>query len=215
MVAAMNERIAVATPDDARAAVDRIAALGVNTIKLRNDPPAPAYFALLREAKRRGMRVVGHPPSRGPTLADASDSGQASIEHLLLSPEGGWRATLDDFSPAERAALFARFRANGTAFTPTIVAGVGFRQTPDSIALLLIADSAGARDTRRRYISREVAETWRNQILMKQDEGAQPDWKALAVRALAHLQPMADARHSHGRHRPWQSAHVSRVRCAR
>ena len=193
MAAAMNERIAVATPDDARAAVDRIAALGVNTIKLRNDPPAPAYFALLREARRRGMRVVGHPPSRGPSLADASDSGQASIEHLLFTPDGGWRATLDDYSPAERAALFARFRANGTAYTPTIVAGEGFRRMPDSLALLLIADSAGTRDPRRRYISRALAETWRNQILMKQVEGAQPDWNALSVRALTHLRPMADA----------------------
>jgi hypothetical protein len=190
----LSERIAVVSPEDAIAALTRSAALGVTTVKLRNDPPAAAYFTLLREAKRRGMRVVGHPPDRGPTLAQASDSGQASIDHLFLSyRNGNWGATLDAFTPDERADLFARFRRNGTAIVPTLIAGVGFRQLADSVAMVLIDDSLGLRDPRRRLISRELAEDWRNAIRMKQLEGPQPDWVELGRKAKAHLRPMADA----------------------
>ena len=78
-----SERIPVATPEEARAAVARVAALGVTLLKVRNDPPPDAYFALLAEARTRGIRVVGHPPQRV-GLAQASDSGQVSLEHELL-----------------------------------------------------------------------------------------------------------------------------------
>ncbi|MGH7711768.1 MAG: amidohydrolase family protein [Gemmatimonadaceae bacterium] len=184
----LGERIAVATPDEARAAVERIATLGASSIKVRNDPPTAAYYALLREARRRGMRVVGHPPERGPTLADASDSGQASIEHLILRyREQTWTSALDAMSRDERAALFTRLARNRTALVPTIIAGIGFRRMPDSVVLAIIDDTTSTRDPRRRYVSASLAAQWRRQIEMKRLEGPQPDWAALNIQAAANL----------------------------
>lgn len=193
-IRAMDERIPVATPEDAVRAVERVAALRVSMLKVRTTPPRPAFFALLREARRRGLRVVGHPPSGDVTLAEASDSGQVSFEHQLLEPQGNvWVSVLDAVSPDARTALVRRLITNHTAMTPTIVAGVGFRRIPDSTALALIDDSLGLRDPRRRCISREVAADWRRAIEGKALEGAQPDWEALARQAVAHLRALDSA----------------------
>jgi len=189
--ATLGERIAVSTPEEAREAVARVVALGVSMIKVRNDPGSAAYFELLREARRRQLRVVGHPPERGPSLEQASDSGQASIEHLLLRfRQGTWVSTFDDMSSDARTALFARFARNGTAFVPTIVAGIGFRRMPDSVALALIDDTSGVGDPRRRYVPQALARTWRGQIEMKRLEGAQPDWEALGLKAAANIRAL-------------------------
>ncbi len=191
---ALAERIAVATPVDARAAVERVAAMGVTMLKVRNEPPAAAYFTLLREAKQRGIRVVGHPPSRGPSLGDASDSGMASIEHLILSyRQGTWASAIDVMTPAARAALAEKWARNRTAFDPTIIAGVGFRNMPDSLVLTIIDDTAGTRDKRMRYVSRPLAREWRSQMEMKKLEGPQPDWATLNRQAAANLRMLDSA----------------------
>jgi hypothetical protein len=189
----LGERIPVATPQDARAAVATIAALGVSMIKVRTDPPADAYFELLREARRRGLRVVGHPPERGPSLGDAADSGQASIEHQLFTYDGAHWARLDVMTPAARAALYEQLRRNHTSYDPTLVAGVGFRQTPDSIVLAVIADTAGTRDTRRAFVSPALVDEWRSQVNMKASEGPQPDWNELATKAAPYVRSLDSA----------------------
>ncbi len=194
LASGMAERIAVTTEEDARRAIARIAALGVTLVKVRNSPPPAAYFTLLREARRRGLRVVGHAPNPPITLAEASDSGQASLEHQLLGMRGyQWVSLLDTLTPQARADLFQRFARNHTALTPTIIAGIGFRRTPDSVALALIDDSLGVRDSRRRTISRRPAADWRRQILMKADEGPQPDWDSLGRQAVAHIRALDSA----------------------
>ena len=191
---ALAERISVATPEDARAAVERVAALGMTMLKVRNDPPSLAYFALLREAKQHGIRVVGHPPLRGPSLADASDSGTASIEHLLLSyQQNKWGSALDGMTPEARASLAEKWASNHTAFDPTIIAGVGFRNMPDSVVLAIIDDTTGARDSRMRYVSRLLAREWRSQMEMKKVEGPQPDWATLNRQAAANLRMLDSA----------------------
>ncbi len=190
----LGDRIPVATEDDAVRAADRVADLGVAMLKVRTTPPRAAFFALLREARRRGLRVVGHPPSNDVTLIEASDSGQASFEHQILAPQGnGWVSVLDAMTPDGRAALVQRLLANHTALTPTIIAGVGFRRIPDSTALALIDDSLGIRDPRRLCISRDVAADWRHGIEGKAIEGAQPDWDALARQAAAHIRALDSA----------------------
>src|SRR5688572_491584 len=103
----MAERLPVSTDSEAIAAVDSIAKLGAPFIKVRNSPPPSAYFTLLREATRRGLIVVGHPPNAPVDLAEASDSGQASLEHQLLGVRNGeWVSVLDTLSQEARALLF-------------------------------------------------------------------------------------------------------------
>jgi hypothetical protein len=190
----MAERIAVSTDSEAIAAVDSIAKLGVPFIKLRNSPPPSAYFTLLREARRRGLKVVGHPPNPPIDLAAASDSGQVSLEHQLLTMrDGEWVSVLDTLSQEARDLLLMRLARNHTALAPTLVAGIGFRRTPDSVVLAAVADTAGLLDPRRRWVSADLAEHWRRQIEMKQVEGKQPDWNALGLQAAKHIHALDSA----------------------
>jgi len=183
----LGERIPVATPEEARAAVARVAALGATLLKVRNDPPPDAYFALLSEARARGIRVVGHPPQRV-SLAQASDSGQASLEHELLGfANNRWVSSLDEMTPADRASLYARFVRNHTALVPTLIAGAGFRRMPDSLALAMIEGTSAPADPRHRYLDTLLAHQWRSQMEMKKVEGPQPDWVALHKLAAARL----------------------------
>jgi imidazolonepropionase-like amidohydrolase len=181
-------RSAVSTPDDVAAVVDQALTLGVRFIKLRNDPPPAAYFALLREARRRGLGVVGHPPERT-SLAAAVDSGQASLEHGLISfRNGAFHSALDLMTSAERNDFIQRLVRHRTVLVPTLIAGLGYRRTPDSVALAIIADTAGRVDRRRRYVSPELALHWRRQIEMKQLEGpATTDWANLHRQSSAWL----------------------------
>lgn len=190
----LSERIGVATPDEARHAVERIAGMGVTMLKVRNDPPPAAYFALLHEAKQRGIRVVGHPPDRGPSLVEASDSGLASVEHLILwYRNGAWMSAFDALTPDARKSVIERWVRNRTVFDPTIIAGIGFRNTPDSIVLAIIDDTSGTRDPRMRYISAAVAREWRSMMDMKKVEGPQPDWASLHRQAAANLRMLDSA----------------------
>ncbi|MBW3570078.1 MAG: amidohydrolase family protein [Gemmatimonadetes bacterium] len=84
----------VADSAAARAAVDTMAALGFDFLKVYFRLPRDAYFAIARRARERGIPFAGHVPA-SVTVVEASDAGQRSIEHLDDSfyiacvPEGG------------------------------------------------------------------------------------------------------------------------------
>lgn len=73
--------IVVQTPAEAATAVDKLKAEGVDFIKVQSRLPPEPYYAIADEAKKDRIRFVGHVPD-SITAAVASDSGQASIEHL-------------------------------------------------------------------------------------------------------------------------------------
>ncbi|MFN2397495.1 MAG: amidohydrolase family protein [Gemmatimonadaceae bacterium] len=187
-------RIPINTPQSARGAVDSITALGADFLKIRNDPPRVALFAMLRHARERGVLVAGHWPSRI-TPAEASDSGYKSLEHGPLTiVNGQLTPTLDQMSSDERSALFARFARNGTAYTPTIVSLKGFRLTPDSIVSRILADSTGTVEPRRRYVDRRLVSRWKTDFELKLSEtGTPPDWSGFQKSWLRDLREMADS----------------------
>jgi hypothetical protein len=169
-------RIPVSTPESAVQAVDSIITLGGEFLKIRNDPPPPAMYALLRHARERGLPVAGHWPARI-APGDASDSGFTSLEHGALSfSNQGAVPTLDRMTEAERGALFARFARNGTAYTPTVTSLKGYRLTPDSISLRILADSAGLVEPRRRYVERALVAGWKADYDLKLAESPPLDW---------------------------------------
>lgn len=86
--------IAIATPEDGRRAVQRLAERGVDFIKLQSYVPRDAYFAIADECRRRGLVFVGHVPDavRG---AEAANAGQKSFEHLIGIFEGSSTAEDD------------------------------------------------------------------------------------------------------------------------
>jgi len=98
----------VASEADARRAVRDRKAQGMDFVKVYEFLARDHYFALMDEAKRVGIPVVGHVP-QSITAAEASDAGQRCIEHLSGS--------VDEDGAAE---LAARFKRNGTWVCPTL-----------------------------------------------------------------------------------------------
>lgn len=103
--------------------------LGVDEIKLHRRMPRDWYYAILDEAKKNGLKVVGHIPVEIPP-AEASNAGQYMIEHTETLFEGTFstgvsdvqlpgamRAWLATDKPEQLAATFVR---NGTWLDPTL-----------------------------------------------------------------------------------------------
>jgi hypothetical protein len=139
--------IAVETADQGRQAVRTTREEGFDFVKVYSLLPRDAYFAIATEARRQGFPFAGHLPY-SISVAEASDAGQKSIEHLTgvllgcssreekLRQEmlekyrlgefnpGVFRranqAMLDSYDENKAQALFARFVRNGTWQVPTL-----------------------------------------------------------------------------------------------
>ncbi len=152
------------TPEEAVAAVDSLARLGVDVVKLHTQLTRETYLAAVRAARRRGLRIAGHVP-RTIGAAMASDSGVGSLEHLLtipvlctpaesarLVPRFTVQRVLGECRSEGQEALFQRFIRNGTWIVPTLsaaveVAGWPRREVPgDAYAKYLP-------DTLRRFVA--------------------------------------------------------------
>jgi imidazolonepropionase-like amidohydrolase len=70
----------VGSPDEARAAVQTLKSQGADFVKVYSLLSRPAFLAVLDEAKKEHLDVVGHVPV-WVTAAEASDAGQKSMEH--------------------------------------------------------------------------------------------------------------------------------------
>ena len=69
------------TPDEGRRVVDSLRAAGADFIKVYSRLRRDVYFAIADEARKRGIPFAGHVPQRV-TVAEASDAGQRTMEHL-------------------------------------------------------------------------------------------------------------------------------------
>jgi imidazolonepropionase-like amidohydrolase len=77
-----SNSVVVHTAEEARAVVDQLADHGADCIKVYENLPREAYFAIMDQAKRRGIPVDGHIPFRM-TPVEAADAGQRTFEHVL------------------------------------------------------------------------------------------------------------------------------------
>lgn len=125
---AASPRWTLRTPDEGEHAVDSLARRGVDLLKTHNALARPVYFALLRRARAKGLRVASHLP-RGVPAWEAADSGAGSIEHaaesMLASPiYAGYAATADEAIDWWRSAAgdsaLRRLAATGVSVTPTL-----------------------------------------------------------------------------------------------
>ena len=145
----------VKTPEEAQPAVDSLIRLGVDFIKVHGQLTPASYYAIARAARARRIPFAGH-VSRTVGAANASDSGQASIEHILsipnpctgaevtaLAPRFPVQAALGRCDTTDQAPLYARLQRNGTWAVPTLVAQVEVSRWPkrdlpgDSVARYL------------------------------------------------------------------------------
>jgi len=79
--AAHGPVVVAANAIEGRRVVDDLKLRGADCIKVYDRLPRDAYFAIVDEAKVKGLPVVGHVPL-AITSEEASNAGQRSIEHL-------------------------------------------------------------------------------------------------------------------------------------
>jgi imidazolonepropionase-like amidohydrolase len=179
--AAHGPTIVVSDPAEARAAVDSLKQRGADCVKVYDKLPRDAYFAIIDEAKKQSLPVVGHVPL-SITSIEASDAGQKSIEHLGTILEGSSslgsdlfsaekslppvkdpsefprrlaaRGTrmLDTYDPQRAAEIFAHFVKNQTWQVPTLE--VKYTQT-------FIDELFRKGDDRLKYIPAADHQWWR------------------------------------------------------
>src|SRR5215831_4800958 len=87
--------LAIATPEDARRAVDRLKERGADFIKLQSLIPRDAVLAIADEAKKQEIAFEGHVPD-AMRPGEMSQAGMKSFEHLIGIFEGSSPAE-DDF----------------------------------------------------------------------------------------------------------------------
>ncbi|HVT34057.1 MAG TPA: amidohydrolase family protein [Nevskiaceae bacterium] len=144
----------------AQAAVQRAHDDGADFIKVYNRLSRPAYFSIATAARKLGLPVAGHVPF-SVSAREASNAGQASIEHLFnilfacssredelmarkadtLGPgiagerreqrRAYLRDVLDSYDAPRAQALFALFARNHTWQVPTLVQRRAFGE-PDT-----------------------------------------------------------------------------------
>jgi imidazolonepropionase-like amidohydrolase len=175
-------RIGVANAEAASAAVDFVAKLGVDCVKVRTVESLETYRAIAEAAKRVGLPLVGHAVASPEEMIRA---GQRSIEHMLVPP-------LDKMTEQQRSDLFKQFVERGIAVVPTLVNGEKSLFVPYAAAAAVVDDSDGEVDPRRKYLSGYLIEDWREQLSEK--KSLPPiDWKKLAPRLRRDLLEMRRA----------------------
>ena len=145
-------QLVAGNPDETRGVVRALKTAGVDIIKIHRRLPRDSYLALIDEAKKQGIRIVGHIPMTV-TPEEASEAGQASIEHTETLFEGTFSANLkpgelpdaiNRFRTDGADRLFALFVKNHTVETPTLVAF----QT-----VITVADPSLPPDSNLRYVA--------------------------------------------------------------
>lgn len=195
---AYQPSIVVKSPQDARDAVDRLRAEGVDFIKTQSRLGREAYFAIAEESKKRGVRFVGHVPDRVSAL-EASQAGQSSIEHLTgvllacsakeedlrrkqfapdppnekpaeaLARQRAWRRELlGSYSQTKADALFHVFAQNGTWQVPTF---------PIMVHLGFVTPKTDlSQDPRMRYVPQNVRKIWSAGVQGQLEFHSEPDF---------------------------------------
>jgi len=200
--------------DEGRQAVRKVKKEGVDLVKVFNDIPPDAYFAIADEAKKQGIPFAGHVPFFV-SLAEASDAGQQSIEHCVFvlrasSSEGeeelrkkakethtpggrtleGVRARYKlvadiTYSEKKAAELFARFVKNNTWVCPTLMA---------YNSMLFLSEQDLANDPRLKYIPLSTRYRMKNDVRVAAATGeGRADLKKLCEKNLAIVGAMSDA----------------------
>jgi imidazolonepropionase-like amidohydrolase len=117
-------------PDETRGVVRALKEAGVDFVKVHRRMQRDSYFAAIDEAKTQGLPLAGHIPMTV-TPEEASDAGQATVEHVVTIFEGTFSAPLKEgellaamrrWRVQDAATLLARFVRNHTVVVPTLVA---------------------------------------------------------------------------------------------
>jgi hypothetical protein len=173
--------IAVKSEAEARAAVIAVKRDGADFVKVYENLPRDAYFAIADQSRKEGIPFAGHVPF-SVRLSEASDKGQKSIEHLTgifieasrqeekirndmmegvsSSGPGGWsglvsvrqaKQLLDTFDAQKAASIYQRLAKNHAWQTPTLTV---------LRAISRLDDSTFMSDARLKYMPESIRRQW-------------------------------------------------------
>lgn len=190
------QTIPVQTPEDARAAVDKLQRDGADFIKILSRLSRESYFAVAEEAKKDKIFFVGHVPETI-SAAEASAAGQRSIEHLSglsLACSSGedelrkqtlqamskrdWQGVfaadkqaVATYDGKKSSDLFLSFVKNSTWQVPTLI----WTKTQANL------DAAWESDPRLKYVPASVRAEWNPKTILSQTPpGILADYKLQA-----------------------------------
>jgi imidazolonepropionase-like amidohydrolase len=172
------QTLALATPADARRAVDSLRAAGVDFIKVYGVLPKEILQAIAQQARAVGLPFAGH-LSGSVTLEEAAGLGQRSVEHANAFDASAFDATA---VPAGRppAELLATFDSARLARATRALAGKAMWSDPTLVALRSLTyplDSVGS-DTSRLaiYTPKQVRKVWSDRLAGMHQSGATTMW---------------------------------------
>jgi imidazolonepropionase-like amidohydrolase len=176
--------VVVRTAAAARAAAAQLASNGADLVKVYENLSREAYFAIVDEARRRGIPVDGHVPFRV-TPEEAADAGQRTVEHPEALAAGCAKAAeaerkrfagvLADYSSLPESekflAIFRHSRALYDSRDPAACASAieayrrnGVAVTADLVAFhhVVHAEQVLADAARMRLVPQEIRRSWEN-----------------------------------------------------
>jgi len=177
------QTISVKTPDEARAAVDKVTE-GADFIKILSRLSRESYFTIAEESKKDHVHFVGHVPDTV-SAAEAAKAGQYSIEHLTgislacssresdlrekiqsATSSRDWNSvrTLNEqaattYDAKKAATLFAMFTAENTWQVPTLI----WTKTQSTLDA-----STWDSDPRLKYVPATIRQQWDRKQLLRQ-----------------------------------------------
>jgi imidazolonepropionase-like amidohydrolase len=187
-------QIPVENASEARGAIRALQKSGADFIKVHAAITRDAYDGVAAECKKLAIPFAGHLP-RAVTPEQASDAGQASLEHLSTIFDGTLAAGIQPeklpeailrFGRRDAPDLFRRFARNGTYFTPTLAI--------EHASLHLMGPKPAASD---RYISRS-AKAFTRQMQEKYKDLFTPRFVAQQGRNLEACLPFVRLMHENG-----------------
>ncbi len=161
------------TPEEARIVVRQQAEAGVDMIKVYSTLDRDVFLAIVEEADKYGIKVVGHVPD-SIYIEDAAAAGLDSMEHwfgfekiianLLGEPvnlsysgmgsQAYYLERLGEIDPAVLQDVYQRLRVNGLTVVPTVVT---FKNFP-GMDMLEIGNLPGGE-----YITQNLLAIWKSQ----------------------------------------------------
>lgn len=162
----LKNRITTESVEESISLVNTLASQGVDFLKIRHAPSKEAFFALAHAAKQKNLKLVGH-YIWIVSLEEASDAGQASIEHNIFPG-------FNNRTPDDKQRLFKTMIENHTHCVPTLVAGEK-EKTQENELSRIIDDVQGAMNDRNWYVEKPIRDEWREvHDIDKRDEERPP-----------------------------------------
>jgi imidazolonepropionase-like amidohydrolase len=171
----------VRNAEDARAAVRDLKRRGVDFIKVHDNTPRDAFFAIADETRALGLPFAGHVPFNI-TVEEAADAGMRSIEHLAnFRVSGECSGGGGGYSAAGCEARFARLTAKHVWQTPTVAF---FRALPELFSGTPMAHGEYASDAL-------LAMSRKNREASKLSDAAIASFRAAAAASLPAVRDLA------------------------